>query len=463
MGNRMRGRGGDELRAGGESTQLGVVVLFATWVAASTVSVAATWHVASDPENPEDRIGAVALQAASGDSILVGEGTYYEHIPVGEKSLTFLSVAGPETTIMSGERKLEGREGSILYTETGAAGELRIAGFTLRNGEGARIDEDTVAGGAVACWNSSDVGILAIENCHFLDNTTVGGGLWTRGGGGIYVQRLSQVYITECRFAGNETNGVGGAVACFMAEGVYSIERCFFEVGLSGLDGGAALYVSGPGTMTVSGCDFRGADVGAPWLFGVVSLAGELELLANRFEDATSSLATKILVSSGGFEYPYQVLVMVDNIFSGPTTGGGEGEEILILVPNGGSQIARNTFADCDVTIEGGGAPLSFDANIVYRGETQIYHAAGGTISCNDFWPDSVTIGSAGLDLVDNMYLDPLFCDEETGDFRIAIQSPCAPENSPEGCGLIGALPAECDIVPVERITWGQIKAGYRE
>ena len=105
---------------------------------------------------------------------------------------------------------------------------------------------------------------------------------------------------------------------------------------------------------------------------------------------------------------------------------------------------------------------MRFYENIVYMGQVEITHVPGGSINCNDFWPDSVVVGWVGMELSNNISADPLFCDEETGDFRIAIQSPCAAENSPDGCGRIGALPAECDIVPVERISWGEIKARYR-
>lgn len=36
---------------------------------------AATWPVSYDPVQPEDRVGAAAALAASGDTILVGPGT----------------------------------------------------------------------------------------------------------------------------------------------------------------------------------------------------------------------------------------------------------------------------------------------------------------------------------------------------------------------------------------------------
>ncbi len=62
-----------------------------------------------------------------------------------------------------------------------------------------------------------------------------------------------------------------------------------------------------------------------------------------------------------------------------------------------------------------------------------------------------------------NFSLDPQFC--AMGDYRIGSNSPCAPGASPLGgsCVLVGALPPDCTITPVETRTWGSIKALYRK
>ena len=48
-----------------------------------------------------------------------------------------------------------------------------------------------------------------------------------------------------------------------------------------------------------------------------------------------------------------------------------------------------------------------------------------------------------------NISEDPLFCDALEGDYRLRLDSPCTAANSPEGCGLIGALPVGCGITNV--------------
>ena len=62
-----------------------IVVTFCLLVPA--VPRAAIWHVTYDPEQAVDRVGSVAAQAASEDTILIDPGTYYEHIPLEGKSL----------------------------------------------------------------------------------------------------------------------------------------------------------------------------------------------------------------------------------------------------------------------------------------------------------------------------------------------------------------------------------------
>ena len=48
------------------------------------------------------------------------------------------------------------------------------------------------------------------------------------------------------------------------------------------------------------------------------------------------------------------------------------------------------------------------------------------------------------LGIQGNFSADPLFCNAGAGDYTLAEASPCAPENSPAECGLIGAFPVAC-------------------
>jgi hypothetical protein len=68
---------------------------------------------------------------------------------------------------------------------------------------------------------------------------------------------------------------------------------------------------------------------------------------------------------------------------------------------------------------------------------TDVFGNAGGD------WVGCIA-GELGQD--GNFALDPGFCDAAGGDFRVAANGPCAPANSPPGCNLIGAFPAQCVV-----------------
>jgi hypothetical protein len=65
----------------------------------------------------------------------------------------------------------------------------------------------------------------------------------------------------------------------------------------------------------------------------------------------------------------------------------------------------------------------------------------------------------AGQDSINgNMCKDPFFCDADNGDFTLAANSPCLPDNN--SCSeLIGAYGLGCDaILPIPTISlWGMI------
>lgn len=123
-------------------------------------------------------------------------------------------------------------------------------------------------------------------------------------------------------------------------------------------------------------------------------------------------------------------------------------------------RIERNISAynDSAGIVCGGGAYSTFLCNVVNK---NVIGAILGDCEAE--------LGKNG-----NASLDPLFCDPEARDFRLQLESPCAPKNS-QGCGLIGALPATCgsplpmtekgtsrrkDAATIQT-TWGAIKAAF--
>ena len=141
-------------------------------------------------------------------------------------------------------------------------------------------------------------------------------------------------------------------------------------------------------------------------------------------------------------------------------------------------EIRSNTIAGNSASVAGGGvwytqasAP-AISRNIIAGNSAPTgggVHAflpgTSPTFACNDAWNNpggnytgyqldpTVTNG--------NIAADPRFCDAAGGDYRLDESSPCAPDHSPPGCELIGALDIGCGTTAVEPATWGAIKSHY--
>ncbi|HYW68454.1 MAG TPA: hypothetical protein VE960_02530, partial [bacterium] len=75
-------------------------------------------------------------------------------------------------------------------------------------------------------------------------------------------------------------------------------------------------------------------------------------------------------------------------------------------------------------------------------------NAAGDSLECQHF---------------DNIFEDPLFCDDTVGDYSLCGDSPAYDENN-QWLASIGAYGWGCEPCgsPVEASTWGRVKALYR-
>jgi hypothetical protein len=357
------------------------------------VAYAVTWHITHDPAEPEDRIGAVAALAASGDSILIDPGTYYEHIPLEGKALTFVGVGGANVTILDGGRPLPGRQGSIIYTLTGAPADLALEGLTLRNGTGTPYGpSDLIAGGAVHWWKASQAASLTVVDCIFEDNITGGpDNGWVVGGGAIFAHDLNGVSIERCSFSGNTTTEAGGDL--YLDAGSAVVTQCDFVLDEDAGSDGASIYGQA-GTLTIRECTFQAEAVGS-WRYGVTSCSRRVRILDNRFIDRGSPLATAMDL---GCCYctgtPPQDVLISRNLFwnaSGPDSAGSA--YVWAYQPGGAFVIRENTFVRCGIDVQNTdlASPITFENNIIARGTARFFIPLGGELSCNDFWLTAMT------------------------------------------------------------------------
>jgi hypothetical protein len=164
-------------------------------------------------------------------------------------------------------------------------------------------------------------------------------------------------------------------------------------------------------------------------------------------------------------------------INSSPTITGNTVVENSAEIQGGGIDCRFYTGAITINTIVGNSAPEGPGINCEYSSTPLIsrniitaslggptFHcdaSSAPVITCNDFWNNEGGDGNCAQG-AGNFSADPMFCDAAAGNYHLHQDSPCAPDNSPAGCGLVGALPVACGPVPVEQTTWGRIKCLYK-
>jgi len=118
--------------------------------------------------------------------------------------------------------------------------------------------------------------------------------------------------------------------------------------------------------------------------------------------------------------------------------------------------IRHNTFTLSPGILLDEGASATIANNLFFRSADAVVclprnPPPNPSFACNNMWENSRNYfgcedptGTNG-----NIAVDPLLCNPEDEDFRLLPGSPCLPENSPAGCGLIGAF-GPCTVTAVD-------------
>lgn len=440
--------------------------------------------------------------AASGDTVLVAPGTYSgpgnRNLSLSGRELVLRSEAGATQTVI--DAAFGGQPGRVIeLIVVGPA--TAIEGFTLQNGDARTLSlggrgggalllacaptfRDCIfrqnraesglgaGGGAVACVNSA----ARFEHCSFFDNFVQGS---IALGGAVVCVATSAPTFRQCLFQGNSVstpsglpNSTGGAVIVDNSSPLF--EDCSFIANTA--DGEAGAIWSGAfSQLTMRRCVFS---ANIAWNGG----AGKLEGMANledcdfisnqgRFGGAIELGAQNPIVTRGRF---------LDN--TAEVEGGGvrcansevaELRECVIAgntAPAGGAMflyhaivaVTQCTFHGNSSGVQMGrpGDPIPSQITIsrsILSASTDGPAIECGTgivtLTCTDVF------GNVGGDWVGciagqngtggNFSLDPIFCGPDEDDFALQAKSPCTAENSPAGCGLIGALDAACGVTAI--------------
>jgi hypothetical protein len=420
---------------------LGVALL-----GAAPVSGAATLNVPADYAT----INAALDASTAGDTVLVAPGVYQDYetrsvpgygtgtaMAFLKDGVVLRSVGGRDVTEF---RHDPASTGTAFLAANHASGLTRVEGFSVTG---------AVQGGGLSAVFSSAITVLDcrfdgvggiglfetdlnVESSEFLNcQASVAGGALSAQDG--------RIILVGCTFR----NCSPGAVALFGNQGgpvdYAEIRDCWFEGNSSSLGVGGAVRIQAYSAgAVIDGCTFVGNTSSGS--AGGVYLPADV----NNPEVRNCVFQANMGNARGGGLYISANGTVTGNTFYGNSLGAPSGDAgtALYLSSSGTTQLDNNVFASTS------GA--------------KAIDAVGVTVvsSCNVFWdtPDGIGITPSPTDRI----VDPLFCDAPDGDLSLQAGSSCLPANSP-GCGLVGALGEGCGAVSVQRMSWGKIKAGFKD
>jgi hypothetical protein len=169
-------------------------------------------------------IQAGITASVNGDTILVEQGTFHENINYSSKTISVLSVSGPDGTIIQSSNN-----GTPVVTITGHS---ELAGFTIRNG-----NTPNSAGGGIRVTGST----VLIHGNIILQNIAI-------SGGAIGIMSGSNVRIIDNTIMSNSASAMGGAIYCTGGTNT-EIANNIIKNNYTGISGGGIFIEYGSGNF----------------------------------------------------------------------------------------------------------------------------------------------------------------------------------------------------------------------
>ncbi|MHC4478351.1 MAG: right-handed parallel beta-helix repeat-containing protein [Planctomycetota bacterium] len=214
------------------------------------------------------------IQAAIGaaddnDIVIVAQGTYYENIDSGGKSITVISTDPNDPNVVETTVIDANGAGTVVTFGDNASAVCVLAGFTITDGN------SSGNGGGILCLNgaitinnciitgnsatrrgggiASDMADLTLAGCTFSQNAAYEWGSRSAGGGGIFAWN-GRLTVTDCQFSENVAINSGGGVRCIYRE--LALTDCTFSSNSAGQEGGGV--ATDYNSVTVTNCTFTG-------------------------------------------------------------------------------------------------------------------------------------------------------------------------------------------------------------
>ncbi len=318
--------------------------------------------------------------AANGDIVLVGEGTYVENINFNGKLITvaswFLTTQDPtyiSSTIIDGNDI-----GKVVIFENSEDSTAILCGFTIINGlASGSIPQN--CGGGIYCDGSSP----SIQNVSISGNSAV-------YGGGIYCESYSSPSFDNVTITDNSASSGGGGIYC----------NNYSNPSLDNLiiTGNSAYYGGG----------FYCNNYSSPSLQNVT---------------ITGNSATGTHSFGGGIYCCFDSDLILENVtISGNSANDGGGIFCYSSSPNLQNVTIANNDAVLGKAIYSDGSSLSLINSILWNNE--IFNISGDvTATYSDI--EGGWLGDG------NILSDPLFVDPTNGDYHLQPNSPCIDAGDP--------------------------------
>lgn len=286
-------------------------------------------HVPAD----QPTLKAALAAAASGDEIIVADGTYTgpdnRGLSFAGKNLLLRSANGSAACIIDCELA----DRAFIF-QSGETPDAIVEGFTIRN---ARPPGGALPGGAVLVNGVAAVTRPTLRECVFTANAAP-------NGGAIAVNGNSEPTIVDCTFVANQAlpggiNGFGGAISLSGVAVKATIEGCTFDSNTA--SGGGAIHRQGQSTVTADRCTFlKNSSTGNG---GAVTLgSAAVGTLSNCAFFGNTSAGTgggAVIATTSGSNSTIVNCLFSGNQASNVGLGGG------VLISTGSTQILNCTFA----------------------------------------------------------------------------------------------------------------------
>jgi hypothetical protein len=278
-----------------------------------------------------------------------------------------------------------------------------------------------------------------VISCESVNDFTVQGLTLLRGrnaaypGGAGVAMNISRGDFLDCIFRDNQALRDGGGISVVDSDA--TILRCTFRDNSTNVQGGL--------------------DGGGIFCYRSFTLAEDCLIVNNRAHEGAGITVTQFSTAI------IRRCILAENE---ATSVGVAGAGIAVL--NSSVLAENNTLVGNITPLEGATVALVsgaifFEQNIVAHSTGVGISCEAGNLACNDVWSSQNTNYEGCAPSSTNFSADPLFCDLLRFNLGLNETSPCAPANSPAGCGLIGALDVACGVIAVEPATWGRIKSHY--